>query len=177
MRIAIAILLLSLISCSDQETSFGSVSEFQTHISDPENGFIVLEETKELIFEARLTPPMKGEKTQECTINLRIKRKDGGVVLKLNASEQEALQREGYLSFDLREDVSLKMGSATIAPSFHHYERNYGLKPSVDMFFTFNNLKVNTDAVFNYRDQLFGQGLVKLNFNKGLFKKCYVEKT
>jgi hypothetical protein len=39
------------------------------------------------------------------------------------------------------------------------------------------NLKVDSDVSFAYRDELFGQGLIKLEFSKDLFNKCYVAKS
>lgn len=171
--------LLVLISCSDKanKTEFASEREFEEYINNPENGFIVIEESGELLFEARLMPPVKGEEETECTVNLRISRKDGGSVLDFgDVSKQEALMRESYLSFDLNNDVSIEMGGERYPPVFHHYERNYGLKPSVDILFNFMKLKPGHDAVFTYRDQLFGQGLVKIEFDKELFKNCYVAK-
>jgi hypothetical protein len=146
-------------------------------LNNPENGYIVSEKSEDLIFEARLMPPLSVEEGNECTINLRISRKDGGSVLEVgNASKETALEREGYLSFEILKDVSLNIDGKTIPPVFHHYERNYGLKPSIDMYFNFIELDVKSDATFNYRDQLFGQGLIKLNYKKELFTKCYVGK-
>lgn len=173
--IYIAAVLLVFASCSSKETKFSTERDFQAYINDPENGFIVVQESEDLIFEARLVPPMSGEKSKECTINLRIKRKDGGPVLDFGgADRQMAIEREGYLAFDLKDDVSLSLSGESIPPVFHHYERNYGLKPSVDVLFNFMGLKTSGDAVFKYRDRLFGQGLIKITFDKELFNTCYV---
>jgi hypothetical protein len=176
-RIGLIISLIVLSACSSQETKFTDEAEFKEHLNNPENGFVTSEKGSELIFETRLTPPVSGEETDECTINLRISRKDGGSVLEYgNASKQTVLEREGYLSFEVAKDVSLNIDGKSISPVFHHYERNYGLKPSVDMYFSFTGLDVESDAFFTYRDELFGQGLVKIKYNKELFTKCYVGK-
>lgn len=179
MKFAIAISLLVLfVSCEEQQTEFESQEEFDEYLSDPENGYVLAENTSEMVFEARLIPPMKGEKGRECTVQLRISRKDGGSVLDYGkVSKEEVLIREGYLSFDLIDDVSLNFGGEKLKPHFHHYERNYGLKPSIDMYFNFKDFKINSEASFSYRDELFGQGLIKLKFNKDLFNKCYVAKS
>lgn len=177
MRISLYILLIvTLAACSSRETEFKTKRDFEEYINNPENGFVVVKESKDLIFEARLIPPLNGEKSKECTVNLRIKRKDGGAVLEYGeANRQIALEREGYLSFDLKDDVTMQINGSNHGPVFHHYERNYGLKPSVDILFNFMKLKTNGDAVFKYRDRLFGQGLIKIAFEQELFNTCYVE--
>lgn len=164
-------------ACNSQQTEFKSQAGFDKYISDPENGFVLEKESGDLVFEARLVPPLSGENSKECTVNLRIKRKDGGAVLEYGkANRQTILEREGYLAFDLKDDVSMSIDGQTSAPIFHHYERNYGLKPSIDILFNFMELPENGDATFKYRDQLFGQGLIKIKFDKELFNKCYVAK-
>ena len=91
------------------------------------------------------------------------------------ATKSEVLEKEGYLSFDLMGDVYLENDGHIIPALFHHYERNYGLKPSVDVFFQFNAIHPKEDVLLVYRDQLFKQGLIRLKFDKELFKSCYVQ--
>jgi hypothetical protein len=109
---------------------------------------------------------------------MRISRLDKKPVLETNtSSKSEVLEREGYLSFDLAKDVSVEYDGKAVACVFHHYERNYGLKPSVDVFFQFPALKdPKENPVFVYRDQQFGEGLIKIEFDKELFTTCYVKK-
>lgn len=176
MRYIYFIAFLALVACSEKKQEFKSEQEFLNYINDPENGFIQKEESRDLIFETRVVPPVKGE-GNECTVHLRIRRKDGGEVLMYgDVPESTALEREGYLTFEVIGDVSLKMGKKFLDPVFHHYERNFHLKPSIDMYFVFDNLQKNTEAEFRYRDQLFGQGLVSIKLNEELFNECYVAK-
>ena len=176
LRVFIIIAVL-LASCSEKETEFQSIKDLQAYTNDPENGFIKSETTAKLKFEAKITPSIAGEKKPRFTIQLRISRKDGGQILEYgNVSQDEISYREGYLSFDLLDDVSVRINGKRKKALFHHYERNYGLKPSIDVLFEFQHIRPNDDVEFLYRDQLFGEGLVKLKFDKELFTKCYVAK-
>lgn len=176
MRILFVISLF-LISCSSQQTEFESVEELQEYLNDPENGHIISEKSSELNFEAKLIPAFEGEKNPRFTVQLRISRKDGGSVIEFGGVDQQKISmREQYLSFDLLKDVTTKINGKTVPAAFHHYERNYGLKPSIDVLFEFPHTTPTEDVNFYYRDELFGQGRIKLKFNKELFNKCYVAK-
>ena len=151
------------------------MDDFRAYTNNPENGFIQSETTEGLKFEAKMTPSIEGESKPSFTVQLRIKRSDGGQILQYGGvSNDEVLYREGYLSFDLINDVSVKINGKIYKPLFHHYERNYGLKPSVDVLFEFQHVEPKGQVEFMYRDQLFGEGLVRMKFDKELFTKCYV---
>jgi hypothetical protein len=154
------------------------VEEFETYINDPSNGYIQSSEAGDLLFEAKLSPPLADDPNPQFVLQLRISRLDGKSVLETNtSSKSEALEREGYLSFDLMNDVSFEYDGKELPCLFHHYERNYGLKPSVDILFQFPVIKdPHEDPVFVYRDQQFGEGLIKIAFDKELFTSCYVKK-
>ena len=165
-----------LVGCNSKKTEFSNNQELHKYLNNPDNGFITSQESDDLIFELKFIPALKGEKDPQCTAQLRIKRKDGGSVLDFGGvSKQEALEREGYLSFELKEDVYIDENGHSNPSIFHHYERNYGLKPSIDVLFHFMHLEPESDVYFTYRDQLFGQGLIRIKLNKELFTKCYVE--
>ena len=152
--------------------------ELEVYLNNVENGFIVSTESNDFIWEAKLSPAFSDDQDPQFDIQLRIKRKDGGQVLDFgNIDQGQVLIREGHLSFELLKDVSLDINGKTESPVFHHYERNYGLKPSVDLMFRFKHLNPEQTVELNYRDELFGQGLIKLEFSKELFNKCHVEKT
>ena len=175
--IYIIVVALLFASCGKEKTEFQSISEFETHINNVENGFIIAEETPDILFEARLVPVVEGAENPQNTIHIRISRKDGKSVLESGGvGQDEVLFREGYLSFEVLKDVFLESSNGVTPAVFHHYERNYGLKPSIDMFFQFPEFTPESDVSLNYRDELFGQGLVRLKFSKERFKKCYVEK-
>ena len=169
-------ILFGLLSCGSKEEQFASDEEFQDYLNNPDNGYILATETDDMTYDVKLTPPMAGDSNAEITVQLRINRKDGGSVLDFGgATKSEALEKEGYLSFDLMTDVYLEDEDQVIPCSFHHYERNYGLKPSLDILFRFKAFEPKGPVTFVYRDQLFDQGLVRLKFDKELFNSCYVK--
>ena len=176
MRILLFIWTFILIGCHSKQTKFSSNRELQEYLNNPDNGYITSQESDDFIFELNFIPALKDDKEPQCTAQLRILRKDGGSVLDFgDVSKQEALEREGYLSFDLKEDVYIDEKGHSNPAIFHHYERNYGLKPSIDVLFHFMHVAPKEDVYFTYRDQLFGQGLIRIKLNKELFTKCYVE--
>lgn len=177
MRILVAIsLLFVLFACEDAQTEFTDTQEWEDFLNDPDNGFIVSKSSADLDFDLKFKPALKGEDMPQFTVHLRISRKDGGAVLDYNtSSKEEALGREGYLSFELLQDVTIEENGHASPAIFHHYERNYGLKPSIDIMFNFMQMEPKDDVYFVYRDELFGQGLIRIKLNKELFTKCYVE--
>lgn len=177
MRFLLPISIFLIVSCSSKK-DFQSVDEFEAYINDADNGYIQSDEAGDFLFEAKLNPPLADDPHPQFTIQMRISRLDGKPVLETNtSSKSEVLEREGYLSFDLAKDVSVEYDGKAVACVFHHYERNYGLKPSIDVLFQFPALKdPKENPVFIYRDQQFGEGLIKIEFDKELFIPCYVKK-
>jgi hypothetical protein len=178
MRLILPFSLFLLFSCSSSQNEFVSMEEFEKYLNDPENGYIQSDEAGDLFFEAKLNPPLSDDPNPQFAIQLRISRLDGKPVLETNTkSGAEVLEREGYLSFDLAKDVAVEYDGKAVSCVFHHYERNYGLKPSIDVFFQFPAIKEpKENPVFVYRDQQFGEGLIKIEFDKELFTTCYVKK-
>lgn len=178
MRILLPISLFLLFSCSSSKKEFHSVEEFEAYINDVSNGYIQSDEAGDLLFEAKLNPPLADDQNPQIVVQLRMSRLDGKPVLETNtSSKSEVLEREGYLSFDLMKDVSIEYDGKAVPCVFHHYERNYGLKPSIDILFQFPAIKdPKENPVFVYRDQQFGEGLIKISFDKELFTSCYVKK-
>lgn len=177
MKNLIYIGLLFLTACGSSETEFASSEELHAYLNNPDHGFIQSDESSDFLYEAKLVPATSDDPASHFTVQLRIMRLDGGAVLDFNGEDQgKRMEYESYLSFELLQDVYIKSNGQTLSPVFHHYERNYGLKPSIDVFFEFPHLMPKGDAIFCYRDELFGQGLIQLEFDKELFKKCYVAK-
>lgn len=175
--ILIPLVFLGLLSCEKGQLIFNTEEEFEMYLNDADNGFIESSESADFKYETKLIPPMKDDTNSQISIQLRIHRKDNGSVLKFeNVQMQEISNREAYLSFEIAKDVFLETEDKTIPVSFHHYERNYGLKPSLDLYFTFEKVDDSKDIKFVYRDQLFHQGLVSIEYNKQLLKSCDVRK-
>lgn len=176
MKVFIFIALFGLLSCGNKQTEFKSVEDFQHFLNEPKNGFISRVESHDLIFESKLVPALADDSIKLFSVQLRISRNDGLNVLDLgDVVQQEILLREGYLSFDLKKDVYIEVDGQIINPTFHHYERNYGLKPSIDILFHFPDIKPKNNPKLKYRDELFGQGLITIELNKQLFTNCHVK--
>lgn len=175
---AYIVLLSCFCSCESGKVEFVTNEELTAYVNDPENGFIRSEETKDFLIEAKLTPALSNDSVKLFTINMRINRLDGRSVLESgNAQRTDVLNREGYLSFEVLKDVYFECDGKIVNPVFHHYERNYGLKQSIDVLFDFPNIEPESDPVLHYRDELFGQGLIRLKFDKELFATCYVKES
>lgn len=179
MRVLTIVLLVLIVSCQSKKTTFDKFSEFENYVNQVDNGYIKSQESENLIFETKLVPTVDGVDGEHFVVHLRISNKDGASVLDFGtSSKDEVLMREGYLSFDVIKDAFIaESDGLDHKPTFHHYERNYGLKPSIDMFFKFKELSPKDDVSFCYRDELFGQGLIKIELEKELFNKCYVKES
>lgn len=168
-------IVLFLSSCGGMKTDFQNEQEFNAYVNDPNNGFIASDETEDLRFESQLVPLTGKENDGNYNFRMRISTKDDKPVLLYNIqNETEKSEREAYLSFGMNEDVFLLVDGKEIPCAFHHYERNYGLKPSIDMFFSFKNVKPKEKVRLVYRDHLFDQGMIEIEFNKDLFTEYYV---
>lgn len=175
---AVCLAALFLFSCSGNKTSFADEAELQAYVNDPDNGYIQSTESGDFIVETKLVPAINEDKEPQFTVHIRLSRKDGRAVLESGgAGRQEIMEREAYLSFDMLGAVYFENGEDIVPPVFHHYERNYGLKPSVDLYFDFKQFKpVSGNATLVIRDELFGQGMFRIPFNQALFTTCHVEK-
>jgi hypothetical protein len=177
MKFIFYILILFLISCSSKQTRFETEEDFNNFLNKLDNGFIQSKEIGDFLYEVKLIPSLLEDKNDDVSFQLRLSRKDGGSVLDYgNVEKSEALTREGFLSFEIKDFVHLECNDKLIPCQFNHYERNYGLKPTVDILFHFSKVKPNKDLFFVFRDELFHQGLIRIKFNKDLFIKYHVQK-
>lgn len=174
--ITYSILLIFLSSCMGRKTSFANEKEFQDYLNDADNGFIQSKKSGDFVWDVKLVPSLKNDSLHEVSFQLRINRKDGGSVLDYGGvGKDEALNREGFLSFEIMNSIYLECNEKIIPCSFHHYERNYGLKPSVDLITHFSNVVPKQDVYFVYRDEIFHQGLIRIKFNKELFNEYDIQ--
>lgn len=165
-----------LTACHNDQRIFASQKEFDEYVSENETDYVVKSETSEFTFEGMMLPPIEGDTLEQRLFRLRIGLNDGGNVLDYDkGGNYLPLEKEGYLSFAVINDVFLEVDGKELQPVLHHYERNYGIKPTVDLVFFFNKVRVKSEINFCYRDQLFGQGLVKMKYKKELFTNCYVK--
>jgi hypothetical protein len=165
--------LTSLAACS-RETSFRDAADLEKYVNDPDNGYISSVSSGNYLIETRVIPAVSADEHPQLTVHMRISRNDGGSVLEGGSAEQESLDKENYMSFQMLGDVYLENGDKAEPAVFHHYERNFGLKPSIDVFFDFNHFTPAGEAAFVYRDQLFGLGRIRIPLDKELFTICHV---
>lgn len=167
--IIFTLFLVLLASCGGKQREFASVEEARTYANDNDNGFIETVESNDHVFSAKVNPMQKTD--DALSINLRISRIDGQSVLKHQVlSPAEISEMEMYLSFDFIKDVYLRVDGKDVRPLLHHYERNYKLKPAVDIALTFPKITPTSNVQLVYRDEVFGTGLHELEFDKQAFE-------
>lgn len=164
-------------SCSKSRTTFDSVEDFNNYLNDVDNGFIQKTVFKGVVYEAKLIPALDEDDKKNITVQLRISLENAGNVLEFEGASQELIaEREMKLSFGMQDLVTMNINGKSLNPLFSHYERNYGLKPSVDLLFQFEEVKSENVVVFRLNDQIFSNGIVEIEFDNELFTTCYVKK-
>nr|WP_321234629.1 hypothetical protein [uncultured Psychroserpens sp.] len=72
-----------------------------------------------------------------------------------------------YLSFQIEKDFTLITSSNdTIQCSGAHFERNFKVAPFKRALLYFTNINPNDNIKLIYQDQLFGNGIIKFNFQE-----------
>lgn len=171
--VVFAFCVVGFIACNHQKSfHFESENQMLTAVNDPKKGFLNTYKNGDLIFDTQFLPALENDSI--VTIKLRISHKDGTSVLQYNTLSEEEIQlRENKLSFDLSQDVYLEVGDLTLYPLIYHYERNYRLKPSIDVFFEFRKVKTAEDVYFNFRDKIFQSGLIRIKIENKNFNSTY----
>lgn len=97
----------------------------------------------------------------------------GEDLLKGGAADQALYQeRLRYYSFEMQQDIRLLDGADTLSCKMFHFERTYGLAPYGKFVLAFEKAKQPvTHKTFILHDQLNGNGIVKLRFDKALLSQ------
>lgn len=170
------LLCILLFSCSGRKTDFKSFESFNEYINNVDNGYILSKKVDDFVYEIKVSPPTI-ESDNSIAIHLRMNREDGTPVMTEDEySKTDILQIENYLSFGVEKDFKLLAFTSNISPSLVHYERNYLLKPSIDILVHFDGLNINTDYEFEFNDLIFSKEKVVFLINQELLNVCYVEK-
>lgn len=85
------------------------------------------------------------------------------------ANETELQERLYYLSFPMKDDITLVEGTDTLSCALFHFERSYDLadhRTFVLAFESNNNEKVPEDKTFIFDSPYFGTGPLKFRFQK-----------
>lgn len=85
-----------------------------------------------------------------------------------NKSYDDAVK---YMAFTIEKDFTVVTSSNdTIQCSGVNFERNFKVAPFKRLLLYFNNINPNDNIKLVYQDQLFGNGILKFNFNETLLK-------
>lgn len=175
--------------CSDSPKN---LSEYAAWFKQEENGFVKARYINNLSFKVQYKPvdlmmvsEIKNSK-ERSTLNLdslratygeskyfilqigpdqREERKSGDLIRNISADYAAYSDKVKYLSFYLKDQVTLICGKDTIPPDLYHYERSFELSPVQTFLFAFQSEEAlkGKDMTFVYQDELFNAG--KLNFS------------
>lgn len=104
---------------------------------------------------------------KERIIEMEFMHVDQGDLLKndyTNKSYDEAVK---YMAFTIEKDFTVVTTSNdTIKCSGVNFERNFKVAPFKRVLLYFNNINPNDNIKLIYQDHLFGNGIIKFNFNE-----------
>ena len=103
---------------------------------------------------------------------LEISSRDGSDPMLLNLAEKSAYyQRMEYYNSWLRNDVNCMSGTDTLAFSFLHTERYYGISNKITILLAFDKPQTNKVLSMVYDDKIFGEGRIKFQYSIDTFNK------
>lgn len=102
---------------------------------------------------------------------LRIKSTDGQTPVLRNGvnSQHEYEARIAYLAFAIQQDLSITQGEETVPCRLFHFERSFDLAPFITCTMAFPAFKEPGAIQFQFNDQHFGNGPVRLAFSQDRF--------
>ncbi|MCI5059422.1 MAG: hypothetical protein MRY83_25135, partial [Flavobacteriales bacterium] len=82
-----------------------------------------------------------------------------------NADEYDA--RIKYYAFDADKDIKISQSEGTTACAISHFERNFDVVPHIRLLaaFEMNKLQLNEDIIFEFQDNVFNKGIIKVKFD------------
>lgn len=195
-----AFLLALLISCS---SSPKSPKEYVNFIRDPENGLVQSKDAGPLRFEVQYEPleyvcliqngrpeitavelrSLKSEFEGLTYFKFTISSKQNDDPLTVGVTDSTQLvDRITYLAGQANKDFWLLQQTDTVRCLLHHFERNYGIVPRVDITLAFEKLKTETSAdqqplLFCFRDRIFHSGDHQFVFPSSVFESNVSVKT
>lgn len=170
--------LLFLVGCGPSTMPLGHFAEW---CQQPEHGLVKARQLSGFDFQLSYQPNQLVAKRNSLVpesdkalgfqnweyYHLKIGQEGGGrqeLLKELAQSPEHYQQLVGALSFSYQSNISLKVGDQTLPCLHYHFERNYGLRPELDLVFAFKNVdpQFEFDRQISIDDQLFGTGI--LNF-------------
>lgn len=102
---------------------------------------------------------------------LRIRSTDGKTPVLRNGvnSQHEYEARIAYLAFAIQQDLSITQNGETLPCRLFHFERSFDLAPFITCTMAFPAFEQKGTVQFQFNDQHFGNGPVRLAFSQDRF--------
>ncbi|MBL4756018.1 MAG: hypothetical protein JKY52_20795 [Flavobacteriales bacterium] len=189
---ALTIIAVLVLGCSDQSVQYS----YETWVESEENGlrkskpvgnyqysiqyrpwsYIAKRELRDESYDETKMKKKIHEMDELQYFSLRIAlRKDEGDVLRSGLyGEGEYEERIAYLNGHINKDIFLLDGGDTLSCVLHHFERNFGIAPYLNVSLGFEITADEKEAILNevpfaysdkslvFEDKLFGTGMVRL---------------
>lgn len=190
----IILLVGALFSCGKHTSMLPH--DYMQHVQNPENGLHQSKDTGPFLLDVQYQPleyvcliqngsseiskkqltALESEFEGLMYFKISISSKEGVDPLMAGLSDSTQLEnRILYLSGEASKDFYLLQQTDTVKCVLHHFERNYGLAPRLDIMLAFEKLKTSSTTQveqlrFCYSDRLFDLGDHQFVFNTSVFE-------
>jgi hypothetical protein len=84
------------------------------------------------------------------------------------SEEGEYNQRLNYYSFDVKKDIQITQKESVTKCGISHFERNFDVVPHIRLLaaFEIKNLRLDEDIIFEFQDNVFNKGIIKVKFDQ-----------
>lgn len=176
--ISIAFSAVVTLSCN---TAIVSPSEFAQWCGNAENGLVKVRDLGSMEFRLEYWPTQLVQLQSESGdpashqgmeyFRFHIEDKNAiqtDLLRTLTGNNEEYQSLSQFLAFHFGDGIHLQVGAHRLPCVHYHFERNYGLRPGIDLVFAFEN----TDPDFQHDrkleivDDIFGTGRLHFSFNR-----------
>ncbi|GEM_PF-5821356 len=179
-------LALALVASSCGTRSF-SPDEFTTWCSDSENGLVKERSLGGVKFRMEYWPTamiqlQNQDSSSKAYENMEyfrfhIESEDpieSDLVSEWTSTNEEYQSLTQHLAFEYDDGIQLKIGDKALPCAHYHFERNYGLRPGIDLVFAFENQdqEYEHDRKLVINDQVFGTGRLHFSFDRDHIQKA-----
>lgn len=189
-KILMLISITILIGCGGEGLS---PKKYYAEITDPDNGYLIIKEFPEIRFKVQYKPLdfvvlqeyKRNVPNMEEMISLRNEFKGmhyftlsiepighQADLLKLgNTDRQEYEEKLNYYAFQANQDLTLYTDNDTLPCHLYHFERDYGIKPGINMVFAFENITNEFEDIrLVFHDRVFGNGILQYIFKEQIMR-------
>jgi hypothetical protein len=185
-NILLLTVMFFLFSCSKRELT---IEEYKEFMSEPSNGLTIEKKMGNLIYCLTYLSPeilafdeingmgsSLSEQQKDSIIEsyqgafyffFEIKSNNGSSVLhyRLNSPEEETA-RISFFSFEFRENIRCYADKKEYKCTVFNFNRTYNLNPSLQFLIGFERTSFEEALNIKIEDKIFGNGILKFNFNK-----------